>query len=300
MGLQGKLKAGVFTINKTMTPQKIAERLAGNPDPPKSKIAIGLRESLRIEQITGLLASSTLRDEGVTMDPKDFEELATHPTDALRSDYAFLSTLPPGRSLEGFLGSGTFPVEPDITAEAFIRLLLDAWETANGDTVKLASDAGKDFYQVLTVASIVEKEAGVDEERAKIAGVYMNRVTNTGAPTFGLLNADPTVFYAYDTAQLANLDISQWATYTFNIRPKGQSLAAMQVPADLASFQTYVNPGLPKGPICTPTRASIDAALSPDTKDHYLFFVAKNDGSKTHAFAKTKAEHDKNVAKYSK
>ncbi len=299
--LDGKLKAGTFTLNKAMSPEQIATRLAGNPDPQKSKMAIGLRESLRLEQITALLASGPTRDDGLQMDPQAFFELASKPTDELRKDYGFLETLPKGRSLEGYLGSGTFAVEPDITPEAFLRLLLDAWETQNGETVAAAKAAGKDFYEVLTLASIVEKEAVVDEERPRIAGVYTNRITARRAPTFGLLNADPTVFYAYDTGQLRDKDIMQdWPNYAFNNRPEGQSLNDIRVPDDLKSFQTYQNPGLPDGPICTPGRLSLEAALKADTKDKFLFFVAKNDGTDTHAFAKTLEEHNDNVKKYQK
>jgi UPF0755 protein len=297
--LEGKLKAGTFTINRAMPPEEIATRLSGNPDPVAKKLAIGLRESLRLEQITALLASGEMRDKGLEMDAKAFQELASKPTDELRRDYDFLTTLPEGRSLEGFIGSGTFTVDPAIEPEAFLRLLLDAWGTQNGATVAAASEAGKDFYEVLTVASIVEKEAAVDEERTTIAGVYVNRVAARGTPTFGLLNADPTVFYAYDSGQLRELDIVEgWPTYAFNNRPEGIGLGDMQVPDDLKSFQTYLNPGLPEGPICTPSRASLDAALAPDTADKYLFFVAKNDGTRTHAFAKTLKEHEANVRKY--
>jgi UPF0755 protein len=185
-----------------------------------------------------------------------------------------------------------------VTPEELLRMLLDAWQEENGETVAAAKEAGKDYYEVLTLASIVEKEAGVDEERALIAGVYVNRVAAKGAPTYGLLNADPTVFYAYDTGQLRETDVSEWPLYAFNNRPQGQSLNDMKVPDDLASFQTYQNPGLPDGPICTPSRASIDAALEPDTNDKFLFFVAKNDNTRTHAFAKTLTEHQRNVQKY--
>ena len=294
----GKLKAGTFTINKAMPPEQIATRLAGNPDPPKPKMVIGLRESLRLEQITALLASGETQDKGLMMDAQAFYDLASKPTDAIRNDYEFLSTLPAGRSLEGFLGSGTFSVDPDIEPEAFVRMLLDAWGAENGDTVAAAKDAGKDFYEVLTLASIVEKEAGVDEERAKIAGVYINRIATPRGPTVGLLQADPTVFYAYDSGELRKKDLSDWPLYAFNNRPQGLTLADMPAPDDLKSFQTYQNKGLPDGPICTPTKASIEAALEPDTKDKFFFFVAKNDGSRTHAFAKTLAEHQRNVQKY--
>ena len=77
-----------------------------------------------------------------------------------------------------------------------------------------------------------------------------------------------------------------------------EPLRQIELPAELLGYQTYTQAGLPPGPICTPTIASIDAALEPDTKSGYLYFVAKRDGSNTHAFAKNKAEHDANLKKY--
>ena len=72
------------------------------------------------------------------------------------------------------------------------------------------------------------------------------------------------------------------------------------LPAELAGYNTYTSKGLPPGPICTPTLTSIDAALEPDTKDGYFYFLAKGDGTGTTAFAKTLKEHEANVKKYLK
>ena len=70
------------------------------------------------------------------------------------------------------------------------------------------------------------------------------------------------------------------------------------MPPELGLYNTYRVAGLPPGPICTPTLASIDAALAPDTAEGYVYFVAKNDDSKSHAFAKNEAEHQENLVKY--
>jgi cell division protein YceG involved in septum cleavage len=93
------------------------------------------------------------------------------------------------------------------------------------------------------------------------------------------------------------MSFDQWKTYAFWNVPD-EPLNKIELPADLVTYQTYTHGGLPIGPICTPTIASIDAALKPDTKSGYLFFLAKKDGSNTHAFAKTKAEHDANRKTY--
>lgn len=294
-GLAGKLQTGVYTIDKTMTPEQIAVRLSGSPDPPKAKLVIGLREGLRLEQIVTVLERDDMHDAGLTMDVKAFYDLVSKPPKALRDDYDFLTTLPQGRSLEGYLAAGSYSVEPDISAEAFVRQLLDAWGAENSDAVKAASDAGKDFYEVLTLASIVEKEAAVDEERAKIAGVYVNRLDPKLNQSTRTLGADPVVFYGYDTAQLRKIDMADWVTYAFNIKPTNTNVGDIRLPDDLAQYQSYTVAGLPPGPIATPGRASIQAALAPDTADKYLYFVAACDGSRTHLFAKNGTEHRKNI-----
>ena len=128
-----------------------------------------------------------------------------------------------------------------------------------------------------------------------IAGVYANRLDPDRWAT-GLMEADPTVFYGLDTLRLEDTAFQDWPDYRF-WAPPGGPLKAVELPARLASFQSYRQPGLPEAPIATPTAASIAAALAPDTDKGYLFFVLKNDGSRTHAFARTFAEHEENLRK---
>ncbi len=152
------------------------------------------------------------------------------------------------------------------------------------------------FYQVLALASIVEREAVIDEERPLIAGVYQNRLDGKGKSKT-ILNADPTVLYAVDTMHLRELPFEEWVNYFFWSVPEG-GLATVAVSEDLLGYQTYQNRGLIPGPICTPTVASIDAALEPDTATDYLYFLAIPDADGAHVFAKTLAEHNANKQKY--
>jgi UPF0755 protein len=284
-GLASKLEAGTYILRKNMTPDEMVTALLVSKD---VAVSIGLREGLRLEQISAKLQTLPL-----TMDVKAFYDEAKKPPKSLLDDYPWLE-LPKGASLEGFLAPATYRVLPDVTPDELIRRMLDKFQESVGvDRLKVPKARGLTFYQVLTLASIVEREAVLDEERPLIAGVYENRLDN--APF--ILNADPTVLYANDTLQLAKLDFAKWKDYAF-WSPPGGALKSFVVPEALAGYQSYVVAGLPPGPICTPTVASIGAALEPNDKAGYFFFVAIPDGGGKHAFAKTYKEHQANLKKY--
>ena len=291
-GLTQQFAAGTFTLRRSMTPQEVVNALL---KPQETQyVEIALRTSLRLEQITAKLETIP----GLTMNPKDFYQLAKHPTAALLADYPWLSAvLPKGASLEGFLWPATYRVLPDTTAEALIRDMLDGFHQAIGDRMTVPAARGLSFYQVLSLASMVNKEAVLDVDRPLIAGVFQNRLN---PKLFGNLHlgSDPTIFYINDTLKLAAMDIGQWKTYVFwAALPKGEQLPA-DLPADLVGYNTYTHQGLIPGPICTPTIADIDAALNPNTKDRYIYFFAVAGGNGKTVYARNKAEHDANVARY--
>jgi peptidoglycan lytic transglycosylase G len=283
-GLAQQIEAGAYDLNATMTPAAILARLQ---QAPVVTVTVQLREGLRLEQVTAYLETLPLK-----MDVHAFYELAMHPPASIVSAYPFLETLPAGRSLEGFLGAGTFDVYQDVTPQDMLRDLLDLWQKEIGTAPLIqAQQQGRSFYQVLSLASLVEQEARVASERPLIAGVYANRLAKGM-----MLDADPTVIYGSDTVQLGKLAFADWKQYVF-----WNALAnpgSVKLPKALQGFQTYQNAGMFPGPICTPSLASVQAALSPDTTTGYLYFVARTDGSHTHAFAKTYAEQLANMRKY--
>jgi UPF0755 protein len=298
-GIGDKLSAGQFLLRATMTPKQVADALVTARLVVTTK-NITFREGLRIEQMTALL--QTIQTE-TGIDPQAFYDLAKHPTPELLADYEWL-TLPEGASLEGFLYPDTYQVitssnggEQTITdADGLIRKLLDNFLAKVGEARMAVPDSrGMTFYQIVTLASIVEHEAIVDEERPIIAGVYQNRLDGLKGVA-KILNADPTVTYAKDTMELAKIPFEEWKNYFFWKVPPSP-LAGFKVDADLKGYQTYQVGGLIPGPISTPSIASIDAALNPDQEDGYLYFVAIPD-TKTHAFAKTLAQHNANLKKY--
>jgi len=296
-GLADKLAAGTFVLRKNMTPVEVADALMTARVTVTTE-DITFREGLRIEQMTALLQTKQ-----VGFDPKDFYDLAKHPTAALLADYDWLK-LPKGASLEGFLYPDTYQVVTRsdggptkvTTAEALVRMLLDRFAQVVGEErMNVPATRHMTFYQIVTLASIVEHEAAVDQERALIAGVYQNRLNGLHGVA-RVLNADPTVTYATDTMALAKLPFEQWQEYFFWKVPPSP-LAQVNVDADLQGYQTYQVAGLIPGPISTPSLASIDAALKPNTAAGYLYFVLIPD-TKQHAFAKTLKEHNANLRKY--
>ena len=297
--LTPQLTTGTFQLAKNLTPEQVVQGLIQNRIFEQTA-SITFREGLRIEQMTAKLETIA----GTRIDPKQFYDLAMKPTDELLANYPWLldaKIRAKGASLEGFLYPATYTIRTDpiapTDAEGLIKMMLDAFYAQVGpDRMNVPAARGLTFQQVLVLASIVEQEAQLDVDRPLIAGVYQNRLNKKLWPT-GLLQSDPTVFYVNDTLQLGQLAFAKWQTFVFwDNLPVGYQLPAT-LPADIAGYNTYTSAGLPPGPICSPAVASIDAALSPNTKTGYLFFLATGQNGKT-VYAKTQAQHDANVAKY--
>jgi UPF0755 protein len=297
-GVTQNFQVGRHVLARSMTiDQMITELVAPPPAAPTVKLTF--REGLRIEQMVALLELKEAQPDDpsapLTMNISQFDQLATHPSSDLVSQYPWLK-LPAGASLEGFLFPATYEIAPDTTPDQLIGMLLDAFAShAPPELFLLPPDQ---IYQKVQVAALVETEAKVEDDRALIAGVYVNRLDPKKWPT-GLLDADPTLNYANDSVWLQSNPIDTWVNYTFwnPIKVTGP-LSQVVFPGNLALFNTYHHAGLPPTPICSPGAASLVAAMTPDTADGYLYFLAKNDGSGTHAFAKTQAEQNANLKKY--
>lgn len=177
---------------------------------------------------------------------------------------------PEARDLEGYLFPETYALSRGTTAAQLVAQMVDAFKTAlTPETRTAAHHAGLSVRQLVTLASLVEKETGTAAERPLVAAVYANRLK------IGMgMQADPTVIYALQQAN----------QYDGNLTREDLQFDS--------PYNTYRYAGLPPGPIAAPGKASLEAAAKPADVD-YLYFVSKNDGS--HVFASTLAEHNRNV-----
>jgi len=180
---------------------------------------------------------------------------------------------PEAPDLEGYLFPETYALPRHVPASRLIDAMVNRFRAVYGEDLRArAAAAGMTTRQVVTLASIVEKETGKAEERPVVAAVFRNRL-QIGMP----LQTDPTIVYALAKAH----------RYDGNIRRDDLSMDS--------PYNTYKNPGLPPGPIASPGKAALEAAVTPADVP-YLYFVSRNDGS--HAFAKDLAEHSANVRKF--
>lgn len=257
--LSAKLKAGDYVLKPGSS---IDDAVVALTIYHARTISVTIPEGYRIEQIAAVLDRKGL-------DGTAFLQEALHPT--LRSP--ILASKPAAATLQGFLFPNTYDVSPHFGGKAFAGLMVNALNNAfTPAMVQRAHAVGMTPFQVLTLASIVEREAKVESERPVIASVYLNRL-KIGMP----LQADPTVQYVVGTPK------DWWPMLTTD-------QLRIQAP-----YNTYVNKGLPPGPIANPGLASIRAVLKP-ASTHFLFFVAKGHGR--HAFARTYQQQCANQLKY--
>lgn len=283
-GLTGSLKAGTFTLTPNMTLVEIIDRLRSSQ---AAGLLVTVPEGWRLEQ-TGdhLAAVNAFGDASAGTSPQSDRYRQIAATGDLSvldaSRYPFLQERPAGASLEGYLFPDTYELPANRDAADLLTRQLDTFAGRVLPLIEEAQTSGRvnlTLHEILTLASIVEREAVVPEERPTIASVYLNRLAN------GIkLDADPTVQYAIGYQP----ENGQWWKTPVTL----EEYSAVDSP-----YNTYLYPGLPPGPIASPGLSSIQAVLNPD--DHnYLYFVALPDGSGRHVFAATYDEHLANVARY--
>jgi UPF0755 protein len=251
-GVDRSVHAGVYEFPAGVSEWAVLGMLAKGK---KAALRFTVPEGLTIQEVAALAAQRL----GI---PED--SFVTAARDA-KAASAILGMKVP--SFEGFLRPETYVLPADISARELVRVMaegfISAWQPAwdvRLDTLDMSR------LELVTFASIVEGEARADEEREIIAGVYRNRLRIGMA-----LQADPTVQYAISLKRGRRKSRLFEKDYQFN-----------------SPYNTYLNPGLPPGPVNSPSRRSLEASLYPaDVK--YLYFVARADGR--HVFSRTYSEH---------
>ena len=213
------------------------------------------------------------------MNPKDFYDLAKHPTPELLADYPWLEGPAEGRIARGLPLAGHVPGparHDGRGADPGHARRLPRGDRRPDDGAR--GPRNLTFYEILTLASMVEREAvarrGAADDRRRL-----REPARPSSARTAILGSDPTVFYVNDTLELAKLAVRPVEDVRL-LDGAGRAAAGRSLPPELAGLpDLHPARACIPGPIATPTIASIDAALAPDTKDGYLYFLAKNDGS---------------------
>lgn len=280
----GEIVPGEYTLRRGMSVTQIIASLTGTGDAPEAAAEEGgaagegtpaptdvtVVEGSRIEEIAELMAEAGLpggADAFIAATQADYNDR-----------FAFLADRPEGATLEGYLFPDTYTITAATNPEDVVLAMLTNFDQQFTQELRdQAAAMTLSVHQVVTLASIVEREVQVPSERPIVAAVYLNRL-DVGMQ----LQADPTVQYAIGRP-------GEWWK---------QGLTEEDLAVD-NPYNTYVNDGLPPGPIASPGLAAMAAVLAPDDGGNgYLYFVAKNDGSGEHAFTTNYDEHLQNLCTY--
>ena len=306
---EGTIAAGTFDLSPTLRPSQIVAALQNQGIGDVTTVTI--QEGLRLEEVVATFAESEM-----TMNMEEFAAILQAPPAEILNEFEFLADLPEGRSLEGYIPPDTYEFEISgerATPTFIVRTLLTEFGDNLTDEIREGIAAkGLSLDQAVIIASIVEREAVIDEERPQIAAVYTNRFLNPeNGITNGLLNADPTLQYGLTTGEVRPVGhpliadteggftpVDEWGSVEWwpQLLVSGGEVALDEV---LLGFQTYTQPLLPPMPIAAPRTGSLEAVATAPLDEGFLFFVAgcpdgTRDGS--HYFSRTLPEHNAFIA----
>ncbi len=259
-GLDTVIQIGTYPLSPAQTGRAIAQTLKSSS---LTEVTFAVLPGWRMEEVAASLPAS-----GLKITPEAF--LAATSAPATPPDF-----IPPGASAEGFIPPGQYLLPRTTSAEQLVSLLLQEFSSRLTPELRSGfSNHGLTVYQAVTLASILQREAVVDDEMPMIASVFYNRLA------IGMsLQTDPTVQYALGY----NADQATWWTNPL-------SLDDLKV---VSPYNTYVHPGLPPGPISEPGLAALQAVAFP-AKSSYYYFQARCDKSGLHNFAETLEQHQQN------
>jgi UPF0755 protein len=254
---ENALKAGYYDLNTGMNVNEIiAELIKGGKN--KNVVSFTIPEGYELKMIAEKLSKEGLVDKDrfleLTSDKKYFED-----------KFPFLANLRDGQNLEGYLFPSTYEVYLGATEEEIIEKMLLQFQKVFEEKVRNQMDnVNLSFNEIVTLASIIEREAKLDEERGLISAVFHNRL-KIGMP----LQSCATV------------------QYILGERKEVLTEADTRIQSD---YNTYIHKGLPPGPIASPGEKSLLAAVNPEDVD-YLYFRTREDGTGGHVFSRTYEEH---------
>lgn len=261
--MDGKFKAGKYVLNNGMSQEEIMKKLVSGGI-AKDSVTFTIPEGFELKQIAERLGKMGIANE------KTFLDLASKVSN-FSSEFEFLKEVPGELSLEGYLYPDTYEVYTDAGEGDIIRKMLSRFDSLYTDEIKTkAKELNFNLNQVITLASIIEREGRADREREIISGVFHNRL-KTGM----MLQSCATVQYILGERKpvLSNED------------------TLIESP-----YNTYINKGLPPGPIASPGIESIKAAVNPADVE-YKYFVFNEDEVGTHTFSVTYEEHLKAISR---
>lgn len=262
-----RFQAGIYDFTPGMTKDELIAKLNAGDTVKEETVKFTIPEGYTIRQMADKLEQEGLASKAEFVQLADSREWTDKWTPQI-PDSAYR------HRLEGYLFAETYEMKKGSTAKEIVFRMLEETDKKTGqlppDWQDKLQARGMSFHQMLTVASMIEREVAVDEERQIVAGVIYNRLAK-GMP----LQIDATIQYLFERSKDRMLEKD------------------LQIESP---YNTYLNPGLPPGPIASPGLLSIKAAIYPQ-ETLYQFYVTKKDGSGGHLFAETYEEHKANIAK---
>lgn len=266
-GYDGMYQSGIHIVSTNLKYDDLMRILTGKPE----SIKVTIPEGLTYKQVVNRLVQNKVIESAEAFDK------------VVRTgefNYTFLKDIPTREfRLEGYLFPDTYEFGVKAKIEDVVNAMLKNFNNKfKEEYYKQANKMGMTVDQIIILASIIEREAKVPEERSLISGVFYNRLKSKDA-SLKKLQSCATIQYIF---------LNREGTVKERITEADTKI--------VDPYNTYIREGLPPGPICNPGEASIKAALYPDTGDGYLYFVARGDG--THKFSKTYKDHQAAIKQY--
>jgi UPF0755 protein len=263
-GLKGKIVAGKYILPPHLSIPEIAVIITTG-EIQSGQIRVTFPEGWMIKDMKNRLENNKFNTQG-------FDDLTANPQYfSKKYGYDFLSQIPEGKNLEGYLFPDTYYFKKDATSEEMIKKMLDNFnDKLTPDLRTEISAQGKTIYEIVTMASIIEGEVKSDEDRKIVSGIFWNRIKNGQA-------------------------LQSCATLAFVLGENKKQYSFEDTRTE-SPYNCYLNKGLPPGPINNPGIVSINAAINPTLTD-YNYFLSDPATGKT-VFSKTIEEHNANKVKY--